>query len=313
MRANSPRLFFRTFNPLSRKVYAWNAYPTPAINTNYYLKPNASALHSVKTYQKNIFYLAQWRTHLFFLLLIAYYRTKNHIAPAPTILQYGFGYGERIHAAHPSLFPQLSDKHLKHYRINTKHRSIIDNTFLSHWNNMTVPCPVISNQFDSFIEGNGRDSLYKTHLLFILNSCARGISNPVVSMRYFFTTMQPLVFKNKNVFIKKFKNKKNHDAAKMVIQIQKKGMFYYARRDLSLKNKYISRILQWDKKNETLETALKRTQKILLKGNKNEAIAFLKRYESSSQMRRDRQDHMRDSRITSRCTRTEKKAAPTPR
>lgn len=262
-----------------RRIYDISDYPTPAKNNIKLLPESATTLDWVNAYQENITYIASWRAHLMFLLFIAYYDQHHAIQIGTTNLQYGKGIAPHIDAAHASFFPRVIDKDCRNSHLKHPHSSIIDNSFLKHWLSMTVPCPAISNRFDSFLEGRGAGSLFRQHTLFLLNGCSHGNYDPLIYMKNFFYTAE-FAFKDRKLFIDKFESSDEKKAANHVIRLQKAGLFQFASPDdFTLENHYLEKVLLWDKKTQSRKTAYLRTQELLLTGKEEEAREFLKRFE----------------------------------
>ena len=264
-----------------RHVYAYGSYPTPSKGNVGLLPKSASTLAWVNKYEENIMYHAAWRVHLYFLLLVVYHNQQRIIQMDSTELQHGVGIAPFLQACHTSLFPSLVDYSIKDHRKNRQQTqtSIIDNSFLNDWNNMTVTCPEISNRFDTFLEGRGSGSLFRKQLLFILNACSLGVYEPHDALKFFFMQVG-IALKEKREFIEKFHSINKKRAAKRVIFLQEKGMFSLASRvNHSPNMDVIDKVLQWDRQSGTRSAAYLRTQQILLTGGKKEAVNFLKRFE----------------------------------
>lgn len=261
-----------------RNVYAYGAYPTPSKGDVGLLPQYASTLDWVNKYEKNIMYHASWRVHLYFLLLVAYHNQQCIIQIDSTELQHGMGIAPHLQACHSSLFPNLIDHNIKENFKNHQHTSIIDHSFLNDWNNMTVACPVISNRFDTFLEGRGSGSRLRKDLLFCLTACSLGSYEPFDALKMFFSLMAATL-ENRHKFIEKFDSDDEKRAAKRVLFLQQKGMFSLGSPvQYAPDRNVIENILQWDRQAESCASAYARTQKILLTGGKKEAEAFLKRF-----------------------------------
>lgn len=261
-----------------RNVYPYGFYPTPSKGDLGLLPKGASTLDWVNKYEKNIIYHATWRVHLYFLLLVAYHNQQCIIQIDTTELQHGMGIAPHLQACHSSLFPSLVDHNIQDNIKDHKHTSIIDDSFLNDWNNMTVACPVISNRFDTFLEGRGPGSQLRKTLLFCLTACSLGSCEPLDALRVFFLTMAAAL-EDKYKFIERFDSDDEKRAARRVMFLQHRGMF-----SLGSPVQYIpdinvfENILQRNRHAESRAAAYARTQKILLTGGKKEAEIFLKRF-----------------------------------
>ena len=262
-----------------RHVYAYGSYPTPSKGDVGLLPNSASTLDWVNKYEKNIIYHATWRVHLYFLLLVAYRNQQRIIQMDSTELQHGMGIAPYLQACHSSLFPNLIDYSIDRSVKNKQKTSIFDDSFLNHWNNMTVSCPVIVNRYDSFLEGRGSGSVYRKELLFYLSACSLGSCDPLLGLHQFFLIMTQAL-KHNDEFIEKFNSDDEKRAAKRVIELQEKGMFSLASPVYFSPNvSMLSYALQWKCPRESRADAYATTQKILLTGGKVEAKQFLKRFQ----------------------------------
>ncbi|OGT46026.1 MAG: hypothetical protein A3E82_07865 [Gammaproteobacteria bacterium RIFCSPHIGHO2_12_FULL_38_11] len=275
--------YFSLFPALQyRHIYIYGAYPTPSKGDVGLLPNSASQLDWVNKYEENIVYHAAWRANLYFLLLVAYHNQQRIIQIDSTELQHGTGIAPHLQACHSSLFPNLIDYCVSPGVKNSHETSIIDNSFLNHWNNMTVSCPGIVNRYDTFLEGGGTGSSYRKELLFYLSACSLGSLDPLVGLNMFFYVMKK-ASKHNQKFIKKFDSEDEIRAAQRVIFLQQKGMLSLAGFACFFPDiNSIEKILQWDRRSESRKTAYARTQKILLTGDKNKSIAFLKRFEKNT-------------------------------
>lgn len=253
-----------------RSIYRYDTYPTPSKTHIGLLPSGASTMDWVNKYEENITYHAKWRVFLFYLLLIAYHNQKRIIQIASTELQYGIGIAPHLQACHTSLFPNLIDHSILH-RIKSCHEtSIIDHSFMNHWNNATVVCPVISNRFDTFLEGRGSGSRLRKELLFVLNGCSLGCHTPLNALKLFYMHMDNALSHEKD-FIDKFKTEDEKCAARQVVFFQRNAMFSLASPICHLpKGDIFGKIL--------VSEDLKATQKLLLTGGKKDAKQFLKRF-----------------------------------
>jgi hypothetical protein len=252
-----------------RSIYRYGAYPTPSKDHIGLLPTGVSTLEWVNKYEENIAYHAKWRVYLYFLLLIAYHNQKRVIQIDSTELQHGVGIAPHLQACHTSLFPNLIDGIVD--KPGGRHEtSIIDQSFMNHWNNMTVVCPVISNRFDTFLEGRGSGSRLRKELLFVLNSCSFGCYTPLDALRLFYIHIEDALSHQKN-FFDKFETEDEKRAAQRVVFFQKNSMFSLASPIRHYPNIGIfGKILEL--------TNLKATQELLLTGGKKEAKEFLKRF-----------------------------------
>lgn len=262
--------------------YAWrscaahNAYVTPSRNHLGLLPEKASKLNWIKKYKNNITYHATWRANLFFLMLIACYKRQRFIQLASTKHQYGKGVWPYLQACHSSPFPGLSDRDFYEIRIRARQTCFFNKSFLSHWNAMTVGCPVLVNEFDSFLEGRGAGSVYRKNLLVALNQCSAGICDPLVGMQIFYLTML-MALNDRHIFLDRCEPWERR-AAQRVIALQKRGMFRHATKDPRLKKSFVKTILQWDGDAETFDDVCLKTQKLLLEGNEHDGERFLRRF-----------------------------------
>src|SRR3990167_5867802 len=262
--------------------YAWrscaahDAYVTPSRNHLGLLPKSASKLDWIEKYKDNITYHASWRANLFFLMLVACHKRERLIQTASTKHQYGKGIGSYIQACHSSPFPGLSAYDLHKVRIRFRQTCLFNKSFLSHWNAMTVGCPVLVNEFDSFLEGRGAGSFYRKNLLVALNQCSLGIFNPVVGMQVFYVTMMEAL-NDQQIFLDMCEPWERR-AAQRVIALQKRGMFRYATKDCQPKKVFVKAVLEWDGGEKSFDSACLQTQGVLLKGNEHDGEEFLRRF-----------------------------------
>lgn len=262
--------------------YAWrscaahDAYVTPSRNHLGLLPKSANKLDWIEKYKDNITYHATWRANLFFLMLVACYKRERIIQIASTKHQYGKGIGPYIQACHSSPFPGLSDRDLNDVQIRFRQTCLFNKSFLLHWNAMTVGCPVLVNEFDSFLEGRGAGSVYRKNLLFVLNQCSMGVCDPVVGMQVFYLTML-MALNNRHIFLERCELWERR-AAQRVVTLQKRGMFYHATRDYRQKKAFVRAVLQWDGDEKSFDQACLKTQKLLLGGGERDGERFLKRF-----------------------------------
>lgn len=262
--------------------YAWrscathDAYVTPSRHHLGLLPKNASKLDWIEKYKDNITYHATWRANLFFLMLIACYKRERFIQVASTKHQYGKGIRPYIQACHSSPFPGLSDRDFNELRIRVRQTCLFNKSFLSHWNAMTVGCPVLVNEFDSFLEGRGSGSIYRKNLLVALNQCSFGICNPMVGMQLFYLTMLSAL-NDRRIFFERC-DPWERRAAQRVVVLQKRGMFHYATREFQPKKSFVKAILEWDGNEKSFDQACLQTQGLLLKGGESDGARFLKRF-----------------------------------
>lgn len=263
--------------------FAWrsrathDAYVTPSRNYLELLPKRATQLEWVEQYKQNIIHHAAWRSNLFFLLLIAYYDKRRIIQVASTTMQYGIGVGPHIQACHSSIFPGLNDRAIDDIRINFRQTCFFKNSFLWHWNGMTVGCPVLVNEFDSFLEGRGSGSIYRKNLLFILNQCSQGICNPVEAMGFFYLVMLAAV-EDQEIFLKKCEHWERKPAQR-IIALQKQGMFHRMTETYLPEKAYVKAVLQWNGREKTFDDACLKTQTLLLRGSEGVGERFLKRFD----------------------------------
>lgn len=262
--------------------YAWrscaahDAYVTPSRNHLGLLSKSASKLNLIEKYKDNIIYHATWRANLFFLILVACYKRQRIIQIASTKHQYGKGIAPYIQACHSSPFPGLSDRDLNDARIRFRQTCFFNKSFLSHWNAMTVGCPVLVNEFDSFFEGGGSGSLYRKNLLVVLNQCSLGVCNPLVGMQVFYSMMLKLL-DDRQIFLDRCEPSERR-AAKRVVALQKRGMFHHSTKDYRLKKAFVKSVLEWDGHDKSFDRACLKTQKLLLRGGERDGEKFLKRF-----------------------------------
>lgn len=259
-----------------RSCAAYDAYVTPTRNHLGLLPKNASKLDWIEKYKDNITYHATWRANLFFLMLVACYKRERFIQIASTKHQYGKGISPYIQACHSSPFPGLGDRDFNEVRIRVRQTCLFNKSFLSHWNAMTVGCPVLVNEFDSFLEGRGAGSKYRKNLLFVLNQCSSDICNPVVGMQVFYLTMLTAL-DERRIFLDRCEPWERR-AAQRVVTLQKRGMFHHATRNFQPKKSFVKAVLEWDGDEKSFDEACLKTQKLLLSGRERDGERFLKRF-----------------------------------
>ncbi|GEM_PF-5546909 len=268
--------------PLLFMGYAWrscavhDAYVTPSRNHLGLLPKNTSKRGWIEKYKDNIMYHAEWRANLFFLMLIACYKRQRLIQLASTKHQYGKGVWPYIQACHSSPFPGLSDRDLYEVRIRMRQTCLFNKSFLSHWNAMTVGCPVLVNEFDSFLEGRGAGSIYRKNLLIALNQCSLGVCNPMIGMQVFYWTMI-MALNDRQIFLGKCEPWERSAAAR-VIALQKRGMFRHATRGYQPQKAFVKAVMKWDGAQKSFDQACLKTQQLLLKGKECDGEQFLRRF-----------------------------------
>lgn len=259
-----------------RSCAAYDAYITPSRHHLGLLSKSASKLDWIEKYKDNITYHAQWRANLFLLMLIACYRRNRLIQIASTKHQYGKGIGNYIQACHSSPFPGLSDRDLYDVRIRVRQTCLFNKSFFSHWNVMTVGCPVLVNEFDTFLEGRGTGSIYRKNLLTALNQCSLGACNPLVGMQVFYLAMA-MALNDRHIFLERCEPWERR-AARRVVALQKRGMFRHATRDGQSNKAFIKAVLKWDGEEKSFDQACLKTQDLLLQGNERDGGRFLRRF-----------------------------------
>lgn len=253
------------------------SYVTPSRDSLGLLSKSATQMDWIEKYEDHITYHATWRANIYFLLLIFYYKQRRIIQIASTPMQYGKGIEHYTQACHSSIFPGLSDHKCHDTQIMMLQTCLFRRSFLWHWNSMTVGCPMLVNEFDTFLEGRGAGSIYRKNLLIALNQCSFGVCDPVEGMRLFYWVML-IAFKDQPIFLKRCEPWERK-SARRVIALQKRGMFHHATRDCQLKKAFVKSILEWDGSDRSFDQACLKTQKLLLRGNERDGEKFLKRFD----------------------------------
>ena len=253
------------FYASDRLIFPCGFYPTPAKGDLGPLLKNATELEKVQQYEPNILYHGHWRSILFFLTLLAYHKQKRMVNIDKTFIQHGFGPFPGLQGCHTSLFPTLID--FQPVEIKIKKSSIIHDSFLLHWNNMTVCCPETVNNVDTFFEGSNTPSIYRKNLLAIISAVSFDFYDPLIGLQLYYHVIEKACA-DSFVFIKKQETPDLKKAVAHAIALEREGM---------LKPINYNRIIE-RQPHERLFSAYARTQHKLLTGCANTANTYLRQF-----------------------------------
>jgi hypothetical protein len=292
---------FFTFSPMLMVNFRWrrarsevDSYFTPSWQYHDSLRKKSSQKQKIRIYKDHIMRHASWRSNLYFLLLVAYYKKKRIIQIDSTQMQYGRGLDPHIQACHSSLFPSLIDweaypKRLpsQKYRVLSGgkkgvccgRKPIFHGSFLWHWNSMTVGCPAIVNEFDTFLEGRGFGSVYRKELLATLSQCSLGSRNPIDAMAHYYFVMGDFFSaSSQRGFLNRYP-RSQQSAVRYMVELQKQGTMLNKRsRGIKLRSSYLKSILLWDGSPRLREQSLLDLQELLLTGGEADGEALFKRF-----------------------------------
>lgn len=253
------------FYTANRSVFSYGFYPTPAKGDLGPLPKNATEFEKIQQYESNIIYHGQWRSILFFLTLLAYHEQKRIVNIDKTYLQHGYGPFPGLHGCHTALFPTLID--FQPGEIKTKKSSIIHDSFLLHWNNMTVCCPETVNDVDAFFEGGNTPSMYRKNLLSIISYVSLGFHDPLIGLQMYYHIIEKACA-DSFAFIEKQETSDLKKAVTHAIALEREGM---------LEPINYNRIIE-RQPHERLFSAYARTQRKLLTGGANTANIYLQQF-----------------------------------